>query len=432
MEMKHWFWKIAVGSMSILAAQPTLANMDSLGVKLVNGKTYVLHEVDAGETLSGLSVRYGSSVSTILKVNELSSESVRIGQVLEIPSRKAKASFSLKDVTTEAAPVKRVASVTAKSTPAQGPVKHVVQKGETLFAISRKYAVPVDKIKEWNKMSTDGIRIGQTLIVSAPAGTPVLRQPAVVAPKEKPSPPKVIPVEVKEPATPQVIKKQPADVVTVPVVKKAMPDGQPEIVHTVTSGETLFGIAKKYGVEPSIIRRLNKMSGTGIQIGQRLLIAEAVSLPQNPEIPNPNHAKELHEMLDEGAGETDDINTEMKVLTTEAPVAILSPDAKVEDYKDEYTGENLKRVEEKGKAGVIKDYSTDQTKFYAFHKYLPKGSYIRVDFPERSQSILAEVINKIPEEDPHVVLLTAKCMDYLRMASPGGEVTLRYVIPVGK
>jgi|GEM_PF-3040700 len=427
MEMKQWFWKIAVGSLGVLAAQPVQANLDSMGVKVVNGKTHVLHQVDAGETLSGLSVRYGSSVSTIRKVNGLNSESVRIGQILEIPSRKAKASISLKDMTAEPAPVKRQPVAVNKTSAAQGPVKHVVQKGETLFAISRKYSVPVGKIKEWNNMSGDGIRIGQTLIVSAPAGVtqaPVVKTP----PKEKPTPPKVKPVEVKPVVGQEIINAAPEPPLDKPT---RLPDGQPEVVHTVKSGETLFGIARKYGVEASAIRRLNKMSGTGIQIGQRLLIVEAAPLPQEVEIPNPNQAKELQEMLDEGAGETDAATTEMKVLTTEAPVAKLSPDAKVEDYKDEYTGENLKRVEEKGKAGVIEDFSTDQTKFYAFHKYLPKGSYIRVDFPERSQSILAEVINKTPDEDPHVVLLTAKCMDYLRMTSPGGEVTLRYVIPVG-
>ncbi|NOT24180.1 MAG: LysM peptidoglycan-binding domain-containing protein [Nitrospiraceae bacterium] len=42
---------------------------------------------------------------------------------------------------------------------------HVVKPGETVFRISRRYGVSVDKIRQWNRLSDDIIEVGQKLIV---------------------------------------------------------------------------------------------------------------------------------------------------------------------------------------------------------------------------------------------------------------------------
>lgn len=42
-------------------------------------------------------------------------------------------------------------------------ITHTVQQGETLYAISRRYGVPVEQIKSANGIAGAGIRIGQTL-----------------------------------------------------------------------------------------------------------------------------------------------------------------------------------------------------------------------------------------------------------------------------
>ncbi|MGQ0810729.1 MAG: LysM peptidoglycan-binding domain-containing protein [Nitrospiraceae bacterium] len=49
---------------------------------------------------------------------------------------------------------------------AKGPATyHQVKPGETLFRISRRYGVPVEKIRSWNKLPDDIIEVGQKLIV---------------------------------------------------------------------------------------------------------------------------------------------------------------------------------------------------------------------------------------------------------------------------
>ena len=42
---------------------------------------------------------------------------------------------------------------------------HVVKPGETLYRISRRYGVTVDKVRKWNKLQDDIIEVGQKLIV---------------------------------------------------------------------------------------------------------------------------------------------------------------------------------------------------------------------------------------------------------------------------
>ncbi len=43
--------------------------------------------------------------------------------------------------------------------------KHIVKEGDTLYSISRKYAVSVDDIKRWNYLYDNSIKVGQKLTV---------------------------------------------------------------------------------------------------------------------------------------------------------------------------------------------------------------------------------------------------------------------------
>jgi membrane-bound lytic murein transglycosylase D len=59
-------------------------------------------------------------------------------------------------------------SSTSKSGNSSGEVfdeYHFVQPGETLYAISRKYAATVEQLKAWNRLETNQIEVGQRLRV---------------------------------------------------------------------------------------------------------------------------------------------------------------------------------------------------------------------------------------------------------------------------
>ncbi len=49
-----------------------------------------------------------------------------------------------------------------------GEQRYIVQSGDTLYRISRRFNVPVDAIKQRNTLVNDNIRVGQELIIPAP------------------------------------------------------------------------------------------------------------------------------------------------------------------------------------------------------------------------------------------------------------------------
>jgi LysM repeat protein len=117
----------------------SLWSADSIGISTNNDKQYIIHEVEAGETLFGLSQRYGVGVEAIKNENAQSVSSLKIGQKVLIP-------FHQKVL-------------------AKGDKIHTVKSSETLFSISRQYNVKVDDLKMWNNLSGNSISIGQKLVI---------------------------------------------------------------------------------------------------------------------------------------------------------------------------------------------------------------------------------------------------------------------------
>ena len=60
----------------------------ALSSQLMIGQNIVKHEVQAGETLTSISKKYNVSIKAIQQRNNLSTENIRAGQVLQIPSSK--------------------------------------------------------------------------------------------------------------------------------------------------------------------------------------------------------------------------------------------------------------------------------------------------------------------------------------------------------
>jgi|CXWL01.1.fsa_nt_gi LysM repeat protein len=54
---------------------------------------------------------------------------------------------------------------------------------------------------------------------------------------------------------------------------KGMPDG-PSTYHTVKRGETLYRIAKMYGMDVKALRELNQLKGNKVEVGQKLIVAQ--------------------------------------------------------------------------------------------------------------------------------------------------------------
>jgi LysM repeat protein len=111
-----------------------------------------VHVVEPDQTLWGVSLQYGTTVAALVDLNQIANPSlIRIGQVLAIPQP-------------------ATASVTSPQTPATAPVVqpqiHVVQSGETLWAISRIHGVTLQALVDANLLADASfIRTGQSLVI---------------------------------------------------------------------------------------------------------------------------------------------------------------------------------------------------------------------------------------------------------------------------
>ena len=177
---------------------------------------FVIHEVEEKETLFSLSKRYNSSIDAILKFNQLTDNSIDIGQVLSIL------------VVQE----EKVDSVVVSASN-----EHVVAKGETLYSIARQYELSINDIKEWNGLTSNDLSLGQVLKIGQGDSTVVESVPAV------------------EQA--EVVKEEPKDSVE---------------TYIVQMGQTLHSIAKEIGISIDSLKDWNNLSSDYLRIGQTLSI----------------------------------------------------------------------------------------------------------------------------------------------------------------
>lgn len=110
----------------------------------------IIYTVVRGDTLYAIARRYNTTVSELMRYNSLSSTLIYVGQRLLIP----------------------VANV--PQGPSE-PIVYVVQPGDTLSGIARRYNTTVVAIKQYNGLNRDTIYVGQRLQV--PVGTNVPNPP---------------------------------------------------------------------------------------------------------------------------------------------------------------------------------------------------------------------------------------------------------------
>lgn len=153
------------------------------------------HTVAAKESLSSIGRMYDVNPRELAKFNKIDyDKGLSLGQVLKIPGTAKKNTVATPKTTVVEKPTAQ-----AKQTTGANPIYHTVAKKETLYSISQKYnKVPIESIKKWNHLTSDGLNEGAKLIVgynnkktanedvvSAPVTTPVSKPAAVVEPTKK-------------------------------------------------------------------------------------------------------------------------------------------------------------------------------------------------------------------------------------------------------
>ncbi len=104
--------------------------------------------------------------------------------------------------------------------PDEDTITYIVQPGDTLWAISRRYGTTVDAIRQLNGLKSDVIQVGQTLRIPASQTSPYLE-------------------------------------------------------YTVRAGDTLWAISRKYNTTVDAIKQLNGLTNDTLNIGQILRIPKS-------------------------------------------------------------------------------------------------------------------------------------------------------------
>ncbi len=117
--------------------------------------------------------------------------------------------------------------------------KHRLRRGETLGQLARKYHTSVRAIMDLNHIrNARRVRAGTVLTIPHPRGAAA-------------------------PSRPRVASRRP---------KVTVPEGMQAVRYRVRSGDTLIGIAQKYGIGVSTIRRINGIRGNRIRAGETLTL----------------------------------------------------------------------------------------------------------------------------------------------------------------
>ena len=125
------------------------------------------HFVQAGETVYDICQVEGIRYESVLSLNRLAlGEEPATGEKIYLkniaPSKPALQSEKYKQII----PVSQN-PIGAGDSSANGAnmITHVVQTNETLYSISKKYGVDMEKIQKWNKLDSLNVKIGQELII---------------------------------------------------------------------------------------------------------------------------------------------------------------------------------------------------------------------------------------------------------------------------
>lgn len=114
------------------------------------------YQVRAGDTLGVIANRHHLTVNIIRDVNRLKSDTLRIGQVLSLPT------------SGDAGASRELLHAVARQ-PAATPRSYRVKSGDNLWDIAKAQRVSVRDLQRWNKLSGSQLKVGQALFLQGPA-----------------------------------------------------------------------------------------------------------------------------------------------------------------------------------------------------------------------------------------------------------------------
>lgn len=187
-----------------------VANYIGVPYTAPDGSTSNVYVVQKGDSLYSIASRFGVTVNELKSANNLTSNLLSIGQTLIIPS------------------------TTPEITPPGEYVVYTVKSGDTLYKIANQYGVSVNDIIEFNQLPSTSLSINQQILIPSSSNNQI-------------------------------------------------PDNN--FKYTVRPGDSLWKIANEYGITVDQLISANNLTNTTLQIGDQLIIPGITEEPETPIIP---------------------------------------------------------------------------------------------------------------------------------------------------
>ena len=302
---------------------------DSIGLKTINGREFIMHRIEKGETLFSLSRRYQTSVALITKHNKLQANDLAVNDTIFI---------------LHTAPSMRT---------------HVVQEEETLFSLSQRYGVSTNDLIRWNNLSDTRIDIGQQLMIGRKTTT----------------------------ATSSVK------------------------THEVRKGETLYSLSRQYGIPLDSLKKWNNLNSHAISINQQLALTR-------PKQANPVTEHKVAERVASAGAKKSELVTEVvkrpissdgrvsvgkktipapgeKPARGEKTMQVTVERSKKDKANTTANSKGFTEIKESGIASLI-DRGGKTNKYLALHPTAPTGTILTVKNEMTGQTVFTRVVGKLP------------------------------------
>jgi peptidoglycan endopeptidase LytE len=205
----------------------------------------LIHTVRKGESLYSISKKYNVSVSDLELLNPTAKKGLAVNAVLQISSKKE----------TEV-------------------VEHEVVAKETLFGLSKKYNISIEKLKQLNpSVESEGLKVGMILKISKTKNSSIPERIIV----EKPKPIKIEDSQIQE------------------------------VFHTVLPKETKYGLSKKYKISITELERLNPQIKNDLAVGTRLVIRTSEKIEKEVVVEEVVFPKEIKLVSEKGLSNAESV-----------------------------------------------------------------------------------------------------------------------------
>lgn len=189
----------------------------------VEGKTYILHQVEKGETIFSLCKHYQVEQKELIAANSQLIFGLKEGDTLKIPY-----------ITPESSEYKSGKSISENQALDQKFNYHLVKSGDTVYAISKLYNVSIEAIYRYNPEAKNELLINE-----------IIRIPNVDGPQK---------------------------------VDGLMREDQNFYYHTVQPGDTPYSLSKRYGTTINGIYSLNPSAAERLDLGMIIKIPKEIEV----------------------------------------------------------------------------------------------------------------------------------------------------------